>query len=40
MPTYTFKNNTTIFLITHKMENLKNADYIFKIENNKLVKIK
>ena len=24
----------------HKMENLKNADYIFKIENNKLVKIK
>jgi len=34
------KNNTTIFLITHKMENLKNADYIFKIENNKLVKIK
>lgn len=35
-----FKNDKTIFLITHKMENLKNADHIFKIENNKLLKIK
>ena len=35
-----FKNDKTVFLITHKMENLKNADHIFKIENNKLLKIK
>ena len=34
------KKNTTVFLITHKAENLKEADQIFKVENSKLYKIK
>ena len=34
------KNNTTIFLITHKTENLQNSDFIYKLENNKLKQIK
>lgn len=34
------KDIKTIFLITHKIENLKNADRIFKLEENSLIKIK
>ena len=36
----TLKDDKTIFLITHKIENLKNTDYIFKLEDKKLLKIK
>ena len=37
---FLLKNYITMFVITHKLENLKKADNIFKIENNKLLNIK